>query len=349
MNKRDIFLVLNVLVNLFTVSGVIGADPADIQELLHKSVEKRINLASSIVETKERIKFESRSRINSPMYNNSGVIHQQCEYRNDGTRSKVLFYIWGDVSAYDPDVSEEQAHYSSTLWDGENAYWYDRIGPEHPGSVTIRRSKDPGGVPKAEKQVTRGSNIVGEMMGYHWGDKGKRIDKVLERAESLELRQEKLRGVICYVIDAVVKGKGKYTLWIDPVHDYHIAKIHVRRKGGDQVNRIKLKRNDYTNEIYEITDFQQIEDSWRPKEYKVKRTTYHAKTGPLSINDNVINITNIALNPDHNALRSFMPDDIPNGASVRLLGLSSNAKFVWEDGKVVDANGEVILEPGKSQ
>lgn len=308
-------------------------------EVSDKFAEKREKVISFIVNTKQEHKFKTKSKLKGPVYNNRGTKYFKCEYRCDATRGKESFYVWGNVSIYHPDVSEERAHYSSNLWDAENVYRYSRGDPASLGSLSLRRGKDPGGVPKGEAQITRSSNIIGEMMGYHWGDDGKRVDKILAQARNLKLRQEKLRGINCYVIDAVVRGKGKYTVWIDPIHDYHIAKIHVQRKLHDKAAMKRVKKNDYTNEIYEISRFQQIENSWFPEEYKVKRTTYHAETGTLSKSERVISFTSIILNPDHDALRSFMPDDIPNGAVVKIVAFPPSLRFVWQDGKLVDKNG----------
>ncbi len=185
------------------------------------------------------------------------------------------------------------------------------------------------------------------MMGYHWGDNGKRVDEILAQAKNLKLRQEKLKGVDCYVIDALVRGKGKYTVWIDPIHDYHIAKIHVRRKVHDQLNIKKLKKDDYSNEIYEISHFQQIENLWFPEEYKIKLTSYHGETGTSSMNDRVINLTKIILNPDHDALRSFTPDDIPNGISVRIPAIESGYYFGGPQYKWVRGARYVVGDKGR--
>ena len=86
-----------------------------------------------------------------------------------------------------------------------------------------------------------------------------------------------------------MEGKGRYTLWIDPVHDYHIAKSHVQRKEGDCFNKRILKKNESGNEIFEVLRFQQIGDSWFPVRYK--RKVRNISDGSLGEEDIIIDIT----------------------------------------------------------
>jgi hypothetical protein len=50
--------------------------------------------------------------------------------------------------------------------------------------------------------------------------------------------------------------------------------------------------------------------------------------------------TRFTLNPDHVALRSFVPDDITDGAIVK--DIRTQKQGVWHAGRVVDANGNVL-------
>lgn len=338
MNKRKHFLLIYILGVLSISVPLAASDSPDVKELLRRFAEARENFTSFIFEC------EATNTFNYPQHNWNGKRYSKLECRFDGNRGRTRVFWWGNVDIRSPNVSKDQAHYSSELWDGENRYWYNRTAPSDLGLVQIRRIRDPGGVPKEQTDIIKGKNIVGEMMGYHWGDNGKRVDEILDIAEYLELRKnkKKLRGVDCYVIDAVVKGKGKYKLWIDPIHDYHIAKIHVWRKEGDYVHTRMAKKNQSTNEMFEILRFQKIGDSWFPLEYKMERTIID--NGRLSKENKTTNITNIVLNPDHDALKSFIPDDIPNGATANIVAFPSSLEFIWQDGKVVDKTGRVIMD-----
>jgi hypothetical protein len=51
--------------------------------------------------------------------------------------------------------------------------------------------------------------------------------------------------------------------------------------------------------------------------------------------------TEVVLNPDHDALGSFVPSDIRSGATVEIRDLGSD--YTWQKGNVVDENGRVVF------
>ena len=51
------------------------------------------------------------------------------------------------------------------------------------------------------------------------------------------------------------------------------------------------------------------------------------------------------LNPDHDALNSFVRNDVKNGATV-FLGETPSVAYSWQDGKVIDKDGKVIMDCG---
>ena len=53
--------------------------------------------------------------------------------------------------------------------------------------------------------------------------------------------------------------------------------------------------------------------------------------------------TEFVLNPDHDALGSFEPDFIRNGAKVRISGIR-DVTYAWQNGKIVDKAGHVIMD-----
>lgn len=337
MNKVKCLLLVNILGMLFISVPIAAEDSPDVKELLRRFAEARENFTSFIFEC------EATNTFNYPQRNRNGKRYSKLECRFDGNRGRTRVFWWGNVDIRSPNVSKNQAHYTSDLWDGENYYSYNRGYRSDSGHVMLSRGKDPGGVPKAYKNRIKGSSIVpGQIMGYPRGDNGKRIDEVLYLAESLELRQEKLRGVDCYVIEAVVKGHGKYTVWIDPTHDYHLAKIHIHRKENDYFENRRAGKKDSIDMVFEVLHFEQIGDLWFPKQCKLKRTI--CDNGDCGTEDESINITNIVLNPDHDALKSFIPDDIPNGATANIVAFPPSLEFIWQDGKVVTDVDEKLLE-----
>jgi hypothetical protein len=305
-----------------------------VKELLNKFLEARKNFTSFILETGEETTFDY------PANNWSGKRHQKIEYRFDGARGRLRFNMWGTVSNAYPNVTKDKSQYLSFLWDGENFYRYSpRVAASDPEIVMMTRGTDPGGVPKEMTTLVQTNDAPGLMMGYVQGE---RIDEILAGAEHLEMKQEKLRGVDCYVIDAAVKEHGNYTLWIDPAHDHHIVKSRIRQKEGDYYYAKKLPKNSSRDTVLEVTDFQQIGGSWFLKQFKTTDRTIDG--GNLGGKSQITDITNIVLNPDHDALKSFIPDDIRNGASVFITALPLSINYIWQDGKVIDKAGKIIMD-----
>ncbi len=128
------------------------------------------------------------------------------------------------------------------------------------------------------------------------------------------------------------RARGKYTVWIDPVHDFHIARVQVRRKTGDRIWNQVVQENETHKELFEVLEFQKIEDVWFPKTCKIKQANqpndYHATE------EKEISFSRIILNPDHDALGPFLPDDIPDGTKALLGAFPPDKEFIWQDGKV---------------
>jgi hypothetical protein len=268
------------------------------------------------------------------------------EYRYDGNRVKNIAYCWGDIGP-DRNVKEKDAHYYMNLWDGQTAYSFTKSKTHNKGKGTLKISDkgNPGDYSKRAPESFKGSSF-GIVMGYHHGDKVPIGGLFLGSSVKLQLRDKRsnLRGVDCYVIQADVPGKGNYTVWIDPVHDYHIARIRCRRGPGDRMgsegNLLILKEGAIRTDSYEVLEFEKKRGAWFPKICKWKK--YYTFPDYKSIDERDLTFSEISLDPDHDALGSFLPDDIPNGSEVRLRSLPPSMKFVWQDGKVVDKDGREV-------
>jgi hypothetical protein len=75
---------------------------------------------------------------------------------------------------------------------------------------------------------------------------------------------------------------------------------------------------------------------WFPKTCQLKRVidsdgSHHREKSEVAF-------TRITLNPDHEKLGSFLPDDIPNGTKVHVL--PSTQTFIWQDGEIIADNGK---------
>lgn len=301
----------------------------DASQVLHRFAESRNNLPSFIVKSHLKTTFtypELKGKI--------GTSYQNLELRYDGNRCKTIQLAWGNVSMRDWNVKEEQADYFSSLWDGQTAFVVSKSGMRGGCTAKIAKKVDPGDYEKECSDAIQPTH-VGEIMGYHWGD-GVRIDELfLKSAAMLQLheKQSNVRGVDCYVVKAVVPGRGEYTVWIDPVHDFHIARIQVQRESGDHIMGILLKQKCISKEMFEVLEFEKTHNAWFPKTCKWKREG--DENGRHSSDEREISISTITLNPDHDALGSFLPDDIPNGAKVFMRAVSPDIEFVWQDGKAL--------------
>jgi len=342
MNKGKCFLPVIILCMLSVSVPIVAAgspDARDAREVLRRFTEARKNLNSFIVKG-------SSTRRSTTTRSGKGVKYSAFEVRFDGNRVKNIAYHWGDIGP-DRNVKEKDAHYNMNLWDGETAYSFNKSKTHNKGKGTLKMSdKDnPGDYTKRAPESFKGS-AFGIVMGYHIGDTVRIGELFLRPSTKLRLRDKRsnLRGVHCYVLEADVPKYGKYTVWIDPVHDYHIARIRVQRGPGDRMGSeghlLILKEGAIRKDSYEVLEFEKKGGAWFPKICKWKR--YYTFPGYKSINERDLTFSEISLDPDHDTLGSFLPDDIANGCDVMLLSLPSSMKFVWQDGRVVDKDGREV-------
>lgn len=312
---------------------VIGAKQAkpkrvSISELLDKYAETQDKVQSFIAETVSLAETVS----SNPRYKGKKRYYRTSyELRSDGEREYTLMYMWSNISSPGKVKSKAEASYLSNLWDGKSFLSYARDKRNDLGSVIINRaSKNP------EKIVPRSGD--GTAMGYLHGDYI-RVDSILRKADTISVRDktEHIGGSECYVIDAETK-RGKYTLWIDPKHGYNLAKAEVRRREGDLSQGRPLPKGTLSSSLENVR-FEKVDGVWVPMEWDIKVTAYW-------LDDYLISKTHdkrtaITLNPDHEALGSFVPNDIKNGARVFVMGVRG-IKYTWQDGQVVDEKGRKV-------
>ena len=291
------------------------------------------------------MKGHTVTKFNYPTRNWGGTMYESFDIRNDGSRNKSIKSLWGDVSVVSPNVKEEDAHYHSRLYDSKDKYSYSRGAPSTLGMLMISNMIE-AGLKMNEMNLEIGT-APGQISGFHRGDLENIKELVLNRSQKLEVRNTMLsiRGNKCYVIDAVVKDKGTYTLWIDPKHDYHISRVQVKRKSGDHIYKNQLKEGDYSNEVFEVVKYEKVGEFWYPKECRLKIDK--VRYGHPSKEEKNITYSEISFNPDHENLESFGLTDIPNGTPTRLTAFPSNIDFIWQDGRVLDKNGNEV-DPQKA-
>ena len=218
------------------------------------------------------------------------------------------------------------------MWDGKSFLSYARDKRNDLGSVIINKSL------KKTRRNILASSADGIAMGYCFGDYI-RVDSILRKADTISVRDktEHISGSECYVIDAESKY-GKHTLWIDPKHGYNLAKAEVRKRKGDLSQGRPIPRGTLSSSLENVR-FEKVDGVWVPMEWDINQTTYWLDDYIIGKSHN--KRTAITLNPDHEALGSFVPDDIKNGAK-GYIRQAPGIYYIWQDGKVVDENGQKI-------
>jgi hypothetical protein len=309
-------------------------------ELLDKYAETQDKLQSFIVKF-ERTPYRASSSLSGQLPRlRKGQAGGFGEYRFDGKRSKSLFRLWGHVGMSPEYTPKHRAKYGCRLWDGETFFQYG--GQEKHksfpfGSVTqITNYKD--NIEEGQKTFCHARF---KLRGYLYGDH-KRVDSILRHADTISVRDNKqsIEGSDCYVIDAVTKH-GRYTVWIDPEHGYNIAKAIARKTRGDQWSHGFLKGKAKIFFSLKNVRFENIDGVWVPME----ADTYSSQTwskGEFWKSSGHIKRTEFILNPDHDAMGSFLPDDIRDGAKIYSINGVKTRGYTWRNGGPVDENGHKV-------
>lgn len=308
-----------------------------IKFLLDKFSETNDKLNSSFI-VKDEISIEAEA-VTSKITGKLSKF-EISESRFDGKRSNLRRQMWGNLSSPDRFIPKDKSAYLSHLWDGESRYKYSK-GTDNLGLLIINK------VNKVESPTDMGSkrSVSDTFMGFFPGDT-ERIDSVLRYADTISVRDnlEKVGQSKCYVIDATARG-GKYTIWIVPEHGFNIAQVTAKKEENGLYISEKIGKGDLSFYSLRNVRFEKVNDLWIPMEGDIE-TIEKRFNGSYSTKQHYKRIEFI-MNPDHNALGSFLPNDVVNGANVRLIltkGEFLPIKTLWQDGKVVDKDGKVIMD-----
>lgn len=242
----------------------------------------------------------------------------------DKDRASSRSCSWGKISQ-DDYFTKDKPHYKSEIWDGENHYEYAEAHGE-PSHMNIE-----GGESKYMREgIIKQSYST--FSGYFYPRAG-RVDKLLRKASNLSIRRttEKVGRSPCYVIEGVYE-KDKYTIWLDPKHDYNIAKAVVERPRsnvqGLQGFRVELKN----------VRFKNIDGRWVPVSATLENR-FDYNNGHYANDSCHYKVIEMVFNPDHDALGSFVPDDIKDGTWIPFFVDSQSPhypQYFWsKDPKVV--------------
>ena len=139
---------------------------------------------------------------------------------------------------------------------------------------------------------------------------------------------------------------GDYTVWLDPSRGYTMARALVQRHFGHlRPNGRPFEKGESSVFFVEKVRWEQRQDVWVP----VEATGGQTATEPgkaASRQGWHFKLTRFELNPDHTALRSFVPDDVLDKAKFTLTGpRGHDLQGTWQNGRAVDAKGNVFWNP----
>lgn len=309
-------------------------------ELLDKYSETQDKLQSFIVKCERTPYYASTSLTGRLPRVGKGKAGGFVEDRFDGKRSKHLFRMWGHVGMSPEYTPKDKAKYGSRLWDGETFFQYGGQEKHESfpfGSVAqITNYKD--NIEEGKKTFCHARL---QLRGYFYGDY-ERVDSILRHADTISVRDktQSIGGSDCYVIDAVTRH-GRYTLWIDPQHGYNIGKAVAQKTRGDLSSHGILKGKAKIYFSMNNVRFKKIDGVWVPME----ANTYSSQTWSKSEfwkSSCHIKRTEFILNPDHDALGSFLPDDIRDGAKIYSVNGVKTRGYTWQNGGAVDENGRKV-------
>jgi hypothetical protein len=238
-------------------------------------------------------------------------------------------------------ASDESLVYHRYLWVGERYI-------EHHKGPTVDESNS---YISSDKQYIKDNIAIGYLgpgsfLGWLYGDV-EPFDSILKKANSISVRSERERvgSGECYVIDANTKH-GTYTIWLDPEHGYGIAKANIHK--GPKDLRFGRPLEYYMFAPYDISirnvRFESIEGVWIPMEadFLADFKGDHKGSSKVSVRKVHQRVTELLLNPDHDALGSFVPD-IENGTQARILEVPE-INYTWQDGKLVSQIDEYVID-----
>jgi hypothetical protein len=317
--------ILLFVVTCCISTHTFAAEKLSVSELLDRYAANQDRIKSFIVKIEERF-ISKWSHASSPNF-----VRWITELRTDGERIYLKVRMWDDLDADDaptPAVGDQQY---VEIWNGKLYIKYYDVPTENPKEY-LKRVR----VSNAErhKRSTYFTYTGVPFLGIRYGCY-ERIDAVIRQADCVAVRDklEHVGSASCYVIDAKAKS-GDYTVWIDPKHGYNITKADIQVGPNNFFGRRTFGDQDSESLSIRVNRFEKINDVWIPMEADLYNTS--SREVRSSVRNTIHHtITQIILDPDHEALDSFTPV-IENGTEIR--DLDSRARYTWQKGKkfVVD-------------
>lgn len=316
-------IIYKMLIVLVCLNPMLtfAADMPSVSELLDRYAESQEKLTSFIAETESSTCLKNENE-DKPVY-----IRNITKVYVDGERYHIKTR-WSEFASKDATKPLKEEKNSHDLWDDNRHIMY-KVGSH----ADIDRNEE------SAKSLLDVS-ILGIPFLMRTGA-FERLDIVLRQAKTISVRDklEQAGSENCYVIDAKT-ASGTYTVWLDPQHDYNIARAEIRAGQGEKYRMMRLL-GDGDRCLFSIRNirFEKIDGIWIPMEADTHYENIRPKPEFCWTEEANHKITKITLNPDHEAMGSFVPD-IENGTTV--IDRDYNIKYTWQDGKLVDKDGNEV-------
>jgi hypothetical protein len=317
--ERTVETWLVVSLVLSAVLPSRAAEPMRASELLDRYRDNQAKLQSFIC--RYTATYVETSRGKEEPYTS----RETSEFRTDGNRVHILRHFWRNPAPGD-ETHPERAQFRTYLWDGKISIEY-RTATGQPVSDYRAFVKTHDRI-KKEMIATgyEGAALLGVLF-FH----AERVDLILRRAKSISVRPtaEPINGSKCYAIDAVTEHEGDYAVWIDPEHGYNIARAEKRIRPGDIVQNQSWTAGG-ARVLLDNVRFKDVAGVWVPVEGDREVARYDQNGQVYFLGKLHYAQTSIQLNPDHDALRSFVPQ-VQDGTTVFVEGING-VEHVWGNG-----------------
>jgi hypothetical protein len=270
------------------------------------------------------------------------------EARWDGER----FWIGKKSSFYnlknDPNVPLDGSIWQRfTVWDGKQCMSYHEYPNRvEPSDGFISNYEHPNTTRGVFYTEFWGSPFFGIMLDCSYDD----INTMMRKFEAVSVRGklEPLGSDLCYVIDAKTPSSS-ITVWLNAAAGYSIMQAEAHLAGTDMIGHDLKPQAEGLRQsvVVKVLEFKQINDVYVPMEYTLtgERNEGYPTGSPLGdqigskrkIREKIVDI---ALNPDHDALGSFVVPKMRNGT--KFCNWDDGANYVLKDGKLISPEGWIF-------
>jgi len=329
------------LMCLFPLEIMAAVHPS-VSELIHKYAKTQDEFQPSFISKMETKAVCTYNFPNMKVHANNVERYSTEEFRRDGSRAKIIKKSWGWMNS-SRTRDENNKAYNSWLFDGSKFYAYgngtvnDQFVEGYPGKGSLKGEHEK----KHSAQVAWKIVRTEPFLGYFWAEK--RVDERIlhDKDAYVHNKMQKVGEFQCHVVTAKPEKGVQFKVWIAPEHGYNIAKFECRfGEGYDPIGPGRpYGKGSSTYMAGTIRSFKKIDATWVPMEMDYRE---NIKYPGGHIQKRRINYkrTEFLINPDHEALGSFLPDDIPNGALI----FAHGTRYTWQDGKLIPNKGNVTTD-----